>query len=83
MVKCIRYAQNSTCEMGLLWETRDHILDECSVMHIRPIYKLATKLSKIKNQSQRHKSPPKPKQKKYTKIENLKKNSQKYTQKGI
>ena len=49
--------------MRLLWETKDHIVDKCSITHIQPIYKLATKLSKIKNQSQRHKSPPKARRK--------------------
>jgi len=48
MVKCTKSEQNRTCEMGLLWETGDQILDKCSIVHIRPIYKLATKLLKVK-----------------------------------
>ena len=49
--------------MGLLWETENNITDKCSIMHARPIYKLATRLSKIKNQSQQHKNSQKPKRK--------------------
>jgi len=48
MVKCTTLAQNYTCEIGLLCEIGEHIIDQCSIMHIWHIYKLATKRLKVK-----------------------------------
>jgi len=74
MIKCARWAQNYICEMGLLWETRDHFVDKCSIRHTWPMHKLATKLSKIKNQSQQEKSPAKPRRKTIQKGKSFHKN---------
>jgi len=60
--------------MGLLWKTENYIVDKCSTIRIPPIYKLATKLLKIKDQSQMHKSSSKLRRKTIQKIQIFHKN---------